>query len=145
MPPYSYTTGACVRGDRRAGGANPPTASPISQMGIVHNPDRTFIHSHSAAQPQPRDGAIGKSIQFVSNSLKAFDAKCPAAIVTDRVDGPFVGRTIAVPTPYASRVMQHSPSGLRGPRRAQMLVNAHGRRWPTAGRFGLFGAILVVN
>ena len=35
--------------------------------------------------------------------------------------------------------MQHSPCGLRCPRRAHMLVKAHGRRWPTAGRFGLFG------
>ena len=30
-------------------------------------------------------------------------------------------------------------------RRAHMLVKAHGRRRPTAGRFGFFGAILVVN
>ena len=46
-----------------------------------------------------RDGAICKRIQFVSHTLEAFNAKCPAAIVTSRVDGPLARRSIAVRQP----------------------------------------------
>ena len=46
--------------------------------------------SRKSVQHVMRDGAVGIQIQFVSHELEAFDAKCPAAIVThgvDRADG----------------------------------------------------------
>ena len=45
-------------------------------------------------------------------------------------------------TPAASSDTRRPACVLRCPRRAHMQVNAHGRRWPNAGRFGLFGAIV---
>ena len=84
---------------------SPPCASPTSpRLETAHAADELALAPRAnrhGMQHVVRDGAIGKCIQFVTHSLEAFDAKCPAAIVTSRVDGPFVGRSIAV-TPAAS-------------------------------------------
>ena len=65
--------------------------------------------SRHGVQHVVRDGAISKRIQFVSHTLEAFDAKCPAAIVTKSVDRTLARRTIAV-RQVASFVIRHSPS-----------------------------------
>ena len=82
---------------------SPPCASPTSpRLETAHAADELALAPRAnrhGVQHVVRDGAIGKCIQFVSHSLEAFDAKCPAAIVTSRVDGPLARRSIAVRQP----------------------------------------------
>ena len=84
-----------------------------------------------------RDGAIGERIQLVSHSLEAIDAECPAAIENCHK----LCRSVARPThhrrtPAASCSTRRPACDAHAAPKSQMLVKAHGRQWPTAGRFG---------
>ena len=82
---------------------SPPCASPTSpRLEIAHAAYELALAPRAnrhGVQHVVRDGAICKRIQFVSHTLETIDAKCPAAIVTNSVDGPLARRSIAVRQP----------------------------------------------